>query len=98
MRRPLELALVALVAGVVGVVAYRVVGDRPHASAAAPEPGVISIPAASFRISGTFPVDENPLPLTFEVTGGGEVDVTYFPGPGGETIKARVTTPWQVGR
>ncbi|XVV15793.1 hypothetical protein ACQP2X_16035 [Actinoplanes sp. CA-131856] len=103
MRRQIEVALVAVVAALVGAVGYHVVDTWPHA-AETPQPTTISIPPTTFRVSGEairvygepIPLDGGPLPLTFEVTGTGQVDVTYSPDANGKTTQARVTAPWKV--
>jgi hypothetical protein len=94
MRRRLELALAVLVAIAVSMIAYHIVNAWPRTrtvtatatAAMPPNPALVQILADL----------DKPLPLTFEVTGGEEVDVTYFPGPGGTKVRARVRTPWTV--
>ncbi|XVU29534.1 hypothetical protein ACQPZJ_21395 [Actinoplanes sp. CA-054009] len=98
MRRQIELALVAVVAVMVGAVAYHAVDTWPH-TAEPPQPQTISIAPTTFRISGEairVPIDVDPWPVTFEVTGTGPVDVTYSPDANGRTTHARVTAPWKV--
>ncbi|SNY47349.1 hypothetical protein [Paractinoplanes atraurantiacus] len=96
MRRQIEVALVAVVAALVGAAAYHAVDTWPRA-AETPQPQTISIPAATFRISAeAIRIDVNPLPLTFEVTGTGPIDVTYSPDATGRTTHARVKAPWKV--
>jgi hypothetical protein len=99
MRRKFELAIVAVVAALVGALAYYIVGAWPNSSprsfsASSPTtfPTSFEIDGLSVRIDS----DDSPLPITFQVTGSGEVDVTYFPGPDGKTTQARVRAPWQV--
>jgi hypothetical protein len=103
MRRQIELAFVAVVAAMVGAGAYHVVDTWPHASGT-PQPQTVSIAPTTFRISGEtiriygepLRIYDDPLPLTFEVTGTGQVDVTYSPDASGKITRARVTAPWQM--
>ncbi|GAA4591002.1 hypothetical protein BJY16_000131 [Actinoplanes octamycinicus] len=98
MRRQIELAVVAVVAAVVGALIHHIAYRWPGAHSE-----TISIPAATFRISGGpvsisgggIEIDDSPMPIVFEVTGTGEADVTYSPGPNGTTAYARVKTPWK---
>jgi hypothetical protein len=97
MRRQIELAIVAVVAAVVGALAYHIVAWWPHPVVY--HSGGSTAPPTSFKINGQevqIHVDNDPLPLTFEVTGSGEADVTYAPGPDGTEVHTRVTTPWKV--
>jgi hypothetical protein len=96
MRRQIEVALVAVVAATVGAVAYHI-ADRWPLAAETPDSQTVSVAPTSLRISGvTIRIDDDPLLLTFEVTGTGQVDVTYSPDASGKTSRARVTAPWQV--
>ncbi|MFF5083981.1 hypothetical protein ACFY36_43600 [Actinoplanes sp. NPDC000266] len=103
MRRQIEVALVAVVAAMVGAVAYHAVDTWPSA-AETPQPPTISIAPTTFRINGDtiriygepIRINDDPLPLTFEVTGTGQVDVTYSPDASGTTTHTRVTAPWKT--
>ncbi|GLW32851.1 hypothetical protein [Actinoplanes regularis] len=103
MRRRLELSLVALTAVAVSAIAYHTVEawpGQPQTVTATRSPGPDYPHTLELRInaSSSLTVEvvdgDEPLPLTFEVTGGGEVDVAYFPGPGGAEVRTRVKTPW----
>ncbi|WP_189334346.1 hypothetical protein [Actinoplanes ianthinogenes] len=79
----------AVVAALVGALVYHLVIWWPH-SGGIPESVTVKAPPASSTINN------DPLPLTFKVTGGGEADVTYTPGPDGTMVRTRVMTPWKV--
>jgi hypothetical protein len=88
MRR-VGLTLAALALGALG--ACGVSGG----SAASPSPDVsggnaMSIPAERFRLNGTTVV----LPLTLEVSGDGDADITYAPVLGKPSTRITAATPW----